>query len=129
MKKHSIAWYKKKAWNTFSIFIRQKYADWKGYAKCVTCGIVKHWKELQAGHFIPGRHNKILFDERGVHPQCYRCNVPLKGNPRAYDAFMRKTYGVKVIKDLERLDRQSKQFTIPELEGIIKKYKVPIDFP
>lgn len=123
MKSKTISQLKKIAWKWFSIYIRSKSADYRGYVSCVTCGVVKHWKQLQAGHFIPGRHNMILFDERGCHPQCYRCNIPLKGNPRAYDAFMRKTYGVKVIKELERLDRQDKQFTPKELEILIEKYK------
>lgn len=113
--KKSITKLKKEAWIAFSGYIRRRTADWRGFVACVTCGVVKHWKEMQAGHFIPGRHNSILFDKRGCHVQCYRCNVPMKGNPRAYDAFMRKTYGVKVIKELEKLDRQSKSFTPQEL--------------
>lgn len=117
----SVSQLKKKAWTLFSIHIRTKYADWRGYVACVTCGIVKHWKEMQAGHFIPGRHNSILFDERGVFPQCYRCNISLKGNPRAYDAFMRK-YHLKDIKILEKLDTINKQFTPKELMEIIQKY-------
>ena len=35
---------------------------------------------------------------------------------------MQKKYGDKVIKDLERLDRQLKQFTIKELEKLKVKY-------
>jgi hypothetical protein len=110
-------------WKWFSKFIRQREADWRGYASCITCGVVKHWKELQAGHFIPGRRNAILFHEKGCHQQCYRCNVPLKGNPRAYDKFMRQKYGAKVIRDLEALNETPKKWKPEELLKLIEHYK------
>ena len=120
---HTLTWYKKKTWAAFSMYIRLRGADSDGYNQCVTCGVRKHWKELQAGHFIPGRHNAILFDERGCHAQDYHCNVGLKGNPREYDAFMRKTYGEMVIKELERLDGTEKKFTPQELIDLRAKYE------
>ena len=127
VKVESISFLKKKAWKLFSEYIRRRWADPEGMVDCVTCHLTYHWKKLHAGHFIPGRHNLILFDERGCHPQCYICNIHLKGNPRAYDAYMRTIYGTKVIKDLERRDKESKQFTRPELEELIKIYKQKVE--
>jgi hypothetical protein len=121
-KKVTVSQLKKKAWTLFSQWVRFSVAtDFK--SQCITCGVVKPSKELQAGHFIPGRHNSILFDERGCHPQCYHCNIGLKGNPRAYDAYMRAEYGVDVIEDLEMLDTVEHQFKTYELEAIIDQYK------
>lgn len=120
-KKVSVSKLKKKAWVLFSQWIRMD-ASINGEAECVTCGEKKPWRELQAGHFIPGRHNSILFDERGVHPQCYHCNIGLKGNPRKYDAYMREVYGEGVIRDLEMLDTIPYQFKPIELKERIKTY-------
>jgi len=120
-KKITVSKMKDRAWKVFSLYIRTKGST-NGLNVCVTCGLWKPIKKLQAGHFIPGRHNSILFDERGVHCQCYRCNVALKGNPRAYDAYMRRVYGQKVIFNLELLDIQSKQFKVFELEELLIKY-------
>lgn len=78
---------------------------------------------MQAGHFIPGRHNSILFDERNVHAQCYGCNVMKQGNSIKYFRFMQQQYGDAVIEELERLDRENKQFTIPELETLYEAIK------
>lgn len=123
VKLKSVSFYKKKAWKLFSELIRRAHANPNGMTQCVTCRLWFEWKKLQAGHFIPGRHNSILFDERGVHPQCMRCNVFLRSNPREYDAFMRKTYGAKVIKELERKDKELHQFTRQELMALIETYK------
>ena len=64
---------KKKAWAEFSKYIRLRSADSNGMVKCVTCPDdepKKHWKEMQAGHFVGGRGNAVLFDEEIVYPQC-----------------------------------------------------------
>lgn len=51
-KKPSVAKLKKKLWTLFSEYIRRLYSH-DDICECVTCGVKKHWKELQAGHFIP----------------------------------------------------------------------------
>lgn len=123
-KKKTLTYYKKRAWVEFSKWVRLHEADSMGMVKCVTCPKVGHWKTMQAGHFIPGRHNSILFDERGVHSQCYACNCGwLKGNPRKYNAYMIQTYGQKVIDELEQLDSVNKQFKVYELEAIYEAYR------
>ena len=120
--KPSVARLKKKAWALFSKYIRRKYADFEGFASCVTCGVRKKLEELHAGHFVQGRGNAILFDERGVFPQCYVCNVRKHGALLEYLDFMKRHYGEKadeVIADLRSLGRQTKQFSIQELEDLI----------
>jgi len=98
---------KRKLWTTFSVYTRLKAANNKGFVKCVTCPTKRHWKDgMQAGHFIPGRHNGVLFEETNVHPQCVGCNIFLHGNLIKYYPFMLKTYGQKEINRLERLNKK-----------------------
>jgi hypothetical protein len=125
-KNESVSSLKKKAWDLFSKYIRLKGSDWRGYGKCVTCDEVKEWKRLQAGHFIPGRRNSILFDERNVHIQCDGCNRWKQGNTVKYFRFMQKTYGDSVIEELEHLNTIDKQFTPIELKGMIEDLKIKI---
>jgi hypothetical protein len=126
-KKVSISKLKKKAWEAFSKYIRirdcLKTTGSIEQGVCITCKKVYEIKHLQAGHFIPGRHNSILFDERGVNAQCMACNVYLKGNPIKYWRYMECTYGNDVIKELEQKDRQEKQFKPFELQAIYESYK------
>lgn len=119
----SIRILKNEVWKLFSEYVRRKNSDWRENCVCVTCGISKPWKELQAGHFISGRHNSVLFDERNVHPQCYRDNVCKHGDLLNYRDFMVKKYGEDVIAELRRLDRENKKFTRTELEKLKKYYK------
>ena len=116
---------KEKAWDLFSVFIRTKYADQDGLVECVTCGKSSHWKQLQAGHFVDGRNNSVLFNERLVHPQCKRCNVFLKGNKVKYVLFMKKTYGYtdQEIEYLDNLKFQTKDLSVQDLLDIVELYK------
>jgi hypothetical protein len=128
-KKISAAKAKDKAWKVFSQYIRRKYADFLGYASCVTCGIRKHYKDLHAGHFIDGRNNTVLYDERLVHPQCFHCNSKhpgcLSGNKVAYTVFMMKTYGytVEEIKRFQDMYYSSKPMKAWEHDEIRIKYE------
>lgn len=78
----------------------------------------------QAGHFLPGRKNAYLFDERGVNGQCYNCNINLKGNTVHYRKFMLGKYGDGVVREFEdKLYYEIRQYREPELLEMIEKYK------
>jgi len=120
--KKGSSYFKKKAWEAFSRYIRLKYADKEGNVVCVTCGAIKPWDQMQAGHFVPGRTGGILFDERGVHPQCVRCNIFLRGNLIEYYPFMLKTYGETIVNELRALKTKNVQFKSKDYEEILNKY-------
>ena len=132
MKKKTISQLKQKAWALFSEWIRRRYADWRGLVSCVTCGVIKFWWQGDAGHFEEGRNNSILFDERGCHFQCKGCNGNLRiGNisrnreeiKKAYEKFMLEKYGQKVIDEIRANKKETKQFSIQELENLISELK------
>lgn len=121
------AHYKNKIlWPVFSLFTRVRdcvrTTGCSSWALCITCGKRLHIKLLQAGHFIPGRHNANLFYERGCHAQCYNCNINLKGNTLVYMDALIKLYGAGIIEELRENDKQMVKFTMPELQEKIKHY-------
>lgn len=106
-------------------YIPDSVKGWQ--ALCCTCG--KSYPVggvgcIQAGHFVPGRGNGVLLDERGCHAQCYNCNIRLKGNWPEYYRFMLSRYGQGVIDEL--LEKSRKPFFISvsqyeELELLFKR--------
>lgn len=92
--------------NVFSVYIRLKNADKNGRCKCITCGKVLHWREIQNWHYRSRLCNKYRFDERNCHPQCKHCNVMLNGNYRNYHIYMVDTYGEEV-ESMLRNDKES----------------------
>ena len=104
--------------------IRMEAADDDGYCQCVTCGTVRKWNDqIHAGHFVSGRGNGVLFDERGIHPQCSYCNDQLKGNQEEYYQYMLANYSQEVIDELLRQRRQGRQYTREELTDQVFEYR------
>jgi hypothetical protein len=100
----SIKSLKAKAWSLFSIFIRKRDSV-NGIGTCRSCGITAPWQEMQAGHFISGRTNAVLFDERITNSQCPPCNIWKHGNLYAYGKFMEAKYGKE---EVDKLIQESK---------------------
>lgn len=127
MKKQTISKCKEKAWDAFSKMIRVRDAllttGTKTRLRCVTCDSVKDIKEMDAGHFVQGRHNATLFDERNVHGQCQSCNRFKHGNLIPYYEYMKVRYGVEVIEELKIMNKQTRPFKREELLEMEKEYK------
>jgi hypothetical protein len=129
---------KAKAWKLLSECIRREAADESGMVRCYTSGQLFHWKEIQAGHAIPGRTGAVLFDEEIIRPQSYRENVALRGN---YPVFTAKLIREKAFAHDESSQipplvaamdwweskllsaKQIKKWSRPELEELIEGYK------
>jgi hypothetical protein len=129
-KKLSVSSAKKRAWSAFSRWVRLRSAlETTGtttHARCCTCGGVFPAFGvgcLQAGHFIAGRNNAILFAESGCHAQCYICNVVKKGAGVEYFVFMEEKYGREEIDRLRALSHTIVQLKPFELIEIAEKYE------
>ena len=132
------------AWDACSVYVRTRDAyntchgkttwieDKLGFTKevlvgkCCTCN--KEYRAFgqacaQAGHFVPGRNASTLFDERGIHLQCFNCNKTLKGNPRKYQSFMEVTYGQDLIDELDLLSDITVQYDINDYIRIRKYFE------
>lgn len=125
---------KKKAETIFSLYIRTRDAlkttGGKESLLCITCDRLYPAFGLgcaQAGHFIPGRHPSVLFDERNAHGQCYNCNINLKGNWVKYEAKMILLYGIETVKELKELDKIDPHYKDFHYLEIYEKYKEKLD--
>jgi len=130
MKRETIAKVKKNVWVVFSKYIRLRdcleTTGCASFGLCITCGKRYHFKLLQAGHFIPGRHNANLFSERGTHAQCYNCNINLRGNTLEYRRKIIEMYGEGADEELEEIARQIKSYTVVELKELEASLKAKI---
>lgn len=100
---------KKKAWDAFSRYIRLRDAiKTTGTIETVECYTCRKIYPafgvgcVQAGHFIPGRHNDVLLDEVCVRAQCYNCNVNLKGNWIQFERHLVEDYGKDYVEELKQ---------------------------
>lgn len=120
------------AWVVFSKYIRlrdcMRTTKTKTRGFCVSCGkplLVRdgdRWLGgAQAGHFIPGRSNAVLFHPRLVHLQCLSCNVYRGGNWVGYLENLVKRWGVGEVTRLLALRHSVVKYI--DYTEIKEKYK------
>lgn len=108
--------------NVFSIYIRQKYADEKGFCKCYTCGKIDHWKSLQCGHYLSRKHYSTRWEEKNCFPQCVKCNIFSEGNKPSFARRLIRDFGVSYLDELEILKNRTMKLDAFVLSLLIKKY-------
>ncbi len=116
----------KKLDSVFSKYIRRKDAI-DEVAKCVTCGVERHWKELQCGHFQSRTHYTTRWDELNVGVQCISCNIFKNGQQYLFSRYLDKHYGEGTSNELFLKSQTLGKFTTNEIEEMIKKYKDLLD--
>lgn len=104
-----------KAWDTFSLWIRNRDR------KCVTCGSEKNG---QAGHRW---HGKLDFDEININRQCSFCNKWRQGNLSKYDDYLIAKYGIEGWNKLyQRKNQSGAEYRMEaDYQELIEKYTLP----
>ena len=120
--KWSVARWKKEAKKVFQRWVRLRDMDNNGFCKCCSCDRVYHWKELNAGHFIPAEWLATCFDERNCHAQCVYCNKGLQGNTDSYFLFMEKNYGRGFVEELVSRKHNKVKLKAFDYQEIIETY-------
>ena len=118
---------KAKVWSVFSRYIRLRDADEHGNCTCVTCGTVKYWSEMQAGHGIGGRGNDVIFDEHIVYAQCDKCNIWNRGEYGKYAILLIKKFGLEWCE--KRVDRSRRTHKLGKaaLQEIYEHYSGEVE--
>jgi 5-methylcytosine-specific restriction endonuclease McrA len=105
----------------FSLYIRTRNAK-NEIVECVTCGVKKHYTEMDAGHFVSRRHYATRWTPSNCHVQCKKCNNWGAGESYLMGKYIDKAYGAGTADELITLSRQIKKFTDEDLKELIEKY-------
>lgn len=124
-KSKTVAKLKQEAATLLQRLVRMKYANCDGFCKCVTCGKMGHYKEMDGGHWI-SRNSAHLLTEENIHPQCKGCNRFMSGCHEQYTLFMIDTYGMEMVRELSDTKRQVVKYSRIDLEDLISEYKLRI---
>ena len=131
IRKPSHATAKHKAWKAFSDFIRLRdcllTTGTRDSCRCITCDKTVPYSSIQAGHFVNGRGNAVLFDEFQVNGQCTSCNVFLRGNYQRYTLKMISIHGLNRVEEMLAMKHKTKSYKVWELLEIEEKYKQKLE--
>ena len=90
-----------------------------GYNYCYTCGALLPVSQLQCGHFYSRRFTATRWDFDNARPQCFNCNVNLKGNLKIFAEKLKDEIGEQQFYELTNRAKQLHKLTISELECVI----------
>ena len=112
----------------FSRYIRLKYSDSRGYCRCISCGKVYFWKEIQNGHYMSRRYMSTRFCEDNCRPQGVECNIFNQGAIQMYRRALIKEIGEQRVDLIEvRARQENKNWSLFELKQLIEYYKKEVE--
>ena len=94
--------------------------------ECYTCGAVRHWSEVDAGHFMSRACMSTRWDEKNVQFQCKRCNMR-SGEQFLFSVHLDQEHGEGTAEALHIASKQTRKFTHAELEQMYYHYKRLVD--
>lgn len=107
---------KKKLWQIFSLYIRQR----DNYT-CFTCGRKGEGMNMHAGHFVAKSVGGIAlyFHETNVNAQCLRCNIHLDGNQWEYGQRL----GPEKVAEIMEIKKTTNKWSVQDYTDKIAHYK------
>lgn len=112
----------------FSVYIRIKYADNRGYCRCISCGKVHYWKDIQCGHYMSRRYFSTRWSEDNCRPQDVSCNIFNQGNIQMYRIALIKEIGEQRVNLIEaRAMQENSKYGEFELNAMIQHYTKEVE--
>lgn len=107
----------------FSQYIRLRDTNNQGYGSCISCGQLKHYDDLDCGHFINRGNMNLRFNEVNCNAQCRKCNRFDEGNFVGYQEGLIKKWGQEKYALLVASKQEIRRYSKWELKAIADHYK------
>ena len=113
---------------TFSLYVRLRDSKaWNfQYFRCISCGQIKPFEQMDAGHFVGRTHKATRWDELNVNGECRACNRMSADHIIYYQMNLEAKIGRDKLDMLLARGRQTKKWSAWELEQLNEYYKQKI---
>ena len=117
----------KKLDRLFSLYIRLRDAMPNGYVRCISCGKIKPFDDVDCGHFYSRTHMATRFDEDNCNAECKFCNRFSADHLIAYQANLIRKIGISRFEKLGLKAKSTCHWLDSELEERIKYYSQKVN--
>ena len=107
----------------FACYIRLRDIMPNGMGKCISCGRIKPYREIDCGHFFGRTNMATRFDEDNCNGECRGCNRASSDHLIFYQENLIKKIGVARFSSLREKARSTKKWEADELQRLIEYYK------
>jgi len=122
-KAESVSKLTKKLDTVFSLFIRLRDTDANGIGRCIDCGEIVEWSNLQCGHFASRTKMSTRWDEQNCAGQKDGCNMFQQGRQFEFSIGLDERYGAGTALRLITASREVRKYTSAELLELIEIYR------
>jgi hypothetical protein len=129
-KRKSLPKLKKEAKDLYALWCKLSWMDSNGNVPCYTCDAKMELgtSNCQWGHFWPqGGYSGLIFHPDNSRPQCYRCNIHLKGNFGEFRIRLINEIGQDAVDELESIRHKPLDMTRSDYEEMINDLKDKIN--
>lgn len=132
----TLAQVRKKCLVAIQLLARISAADENGYVQCVSCGVIKHYKDgMSGGHYIAkgnGGSHHLALNIENVHPQCLGCNLQMSKGAGVvahnYQKWMYDYYGKDYVDEMVSRPNVVKKISLPEYEDMLAEFQEQIKY-
>lgn len=117
----------KKLDRLFSLYIRLRDAMPNGYVRCISCGKIKTFDDVDCGHFYSRTHMATRFDEDNCNAECKFCNRFSADHLIAYQTNLIRKIGISRFEKLGLKAKSTCHWLDSELEDRIKYYSQKVN--
>ena len=117
----------KKLDRLFSLYIRLRDAMPNGYVRCISCGKIKTFDDVDCGHFYSRTHMATRFDEDNCNAECKFCNRFSADHLIAYQTNLIRKIGISRFEKLGLKAKSTCHWLDSELEERIKYYSQKVN--
>lgn len=112
----------KKLDRVFAYYIRLRDIMPNGMGKCISCGKIKPYMELDCGHFYGRTNMATRFDEDNCNGECRGCNRASSDHLIFYQENLIKKIGIARFSSLREKAHSTKKWEAEELQRMIDYY-------
>lgn len=116
----------KKLDRVFALYIRLRDVMPNGYVRCISCGQIKKFEDVDCGHFHSRTHMATRFNEDNCHAECKYCNRFSADHLIAYQRNLTQKIGQQKFDVLNVKAHSTCHFLNSELEEMIEHYRTEV---
>lgn len=106
----------------FALYIRLRDCMPNGFGRCISCGKIKPYRELDCGHFFGRSNMATRFDEDNCSAECQGCNRASSDHLIYYQENLIRKIGVARFSTLKERAHSIKKCDDEELKHMILHY-------
>ena len=112
----------KKLDKVFSLYVRLRDCMPNGYGRCIACGRIKQFSELDCGHYHSRTHMATRWHEDNANIECKACNRFSSEHLIGYRENLIRKIGMGRYDRLTILAHSTKHWMNEEMQAMIKHY-------